>query len=160
MNVAIFRDISGSTRGDIHTLMHYVSEQLMRDIPVDITYYLYSSGEISIIKVPYVSWKEDNKVPDEYSKDPLYQQLSGGTNSDAIADVITEQLSDKWLNIIITDGDLNSLMNRENIFGLLKNVFVISVKSPLDQRLLGVSVNDLMDISNINNVLSTINLDR
>lgn len=160
MNVAIFRDISGSTRGDIHTLMHYVAEQLMRDIPVDITYYLYSSGEISIIKVPYVSWKEDNVVPDEYSKDPLYQQLSGGTNSDAIADVITEQLSDKWLNIIITDGDLNSLMNRENIFGLLKNVFVISVKSPLDKRLLGISVNDFMDIGDINNVLSTINLDR
>ena len=46
--------------------------------------------------------------------------MTGGTNSGAIADVITEQLNDKWLNIIITDGDLSDLMHRDNINSLLE----------------------------------------
>ena len=44
MNVAIYRDVSGSTTGNTHTLMHQVCEQLYKDIPVNITYYLYASG--------------------------------------------------------------------------------------------------------------------
>jgi hypothetical protein len=160
MNVAIFRDISGSTQGKVHSLMHYVTEHLMRDIPVPVDYYLYASGDISIVKANYIPWENSSKVPQEYEKDPLYQQLNGGTNSDAIADVITDQLSDKWLNIIITDGDLHSLMDRENILGLLKNVFVIAVDSSVEERLLGVSVRNVDDIKSINSVLSTINLDR
>ena len=88
--------------------MHYVCEQLVKDIPVNITYYLYASGDVSIIEVPYIPWEESAIVPQPYKENPLYAQLSGGTNSDAIADVITQQLSDKWLNIIVTDGDLTA----------------------------------------------------
>ena len=160
MNVNIFRDISGSTQGDVHELMHYVTENLLKEIPVEVDYYLYSSGEISIVKIDYLPWKDSDEAPDEYQKNEIFQQFGGGTNSDAIADVITQQLSDKWLNIIITDGDLNSLMHRENIFALLKNVFVIAVKGDFDQRLHGININDIKDIHNINNVLASINLDR
>jgi len=163
MNVAIYRDISGSTSGDTHTLMHYVCEHLYDNIPVDIKYYLYSSGDISIIEVPYIPWINDKNEPEEYTSNPLYQQLSGGTNSDAIADVITEQLSDKWLNIIVTDGDLNSLMARDNIHSLLKNVFVIAVspdQEAVPDMLSGISLQDVKQIQQINSVLATINLDR
>ena len=158
MNVAIYRDISGSTEGNRHTLMHQVCEQLMKDIPVNITYYLYSSGDISIVEVPYIPWENSSNVPSVYEANPIYNQLSGGTNSSAIADVITQQLSDKWLNIIITDGDLYDLMHRDNIMALLKNVFVISVTAPVEPGLLGVSINTPEDIVNINRTLSSIQL--
>jgi hypothetical protein len=160
MNAAIFRDISGSTSGDIHTLMEHVTARLHAEIPVDITYYLYSSGKISVVEVPYIPWLKRRDKPTLYINNPLVQQLTGGTNSDAIADVITQQLSDKWLNIIITDGDLNSLMNRDNIHELLKNVFVVAVDATVEPGLLGVPVNSIVDIENITPVLSTINLDR
>ena len=159
-NVAIYRDVSGSTSGEIHTLMHHVCEQLMKDVPVDVKYYLYSSGEISILEIPYVPWINDHDKPQEYQDNSLFQQLGGGTNSDAIADVITEQLSDKWLNIIVTDGDLNSLMHRDNIHSLLKNVFVIAVNSDVPDNLLGISIKNLNDINGINSVLATVNMDR
>lgn len=158
MNVAIYRDISGSTQGKCHTLMHQICEQLMKDIPVNITYYLYSSGDISIVEVPYIPWENYSDVPSIYEANPIYQQLSGGTNSSAIADVITQQLSNKWLNIIITDGDLYDLMHRDNIMALLKNVFVISVTAPVETGLLGVSINTPEDIVNINTTLSSIQL--
>jgi hypothetical protein len=160
MNVAIYRDISGSTTGTIHQLMEHVCAKLHVEIPVDITYYLYSSGKISIVEVPYVPWENSSKVPSIYQSNPLYKQLNGGTNSDAIADVITQQLSSKWLNIIITDGDLHALMRRDNIKALLANVFVVSVHAPVEDGLLGVEVNDITDIAKITPVLSTINLDR
>jgi hypothetical protein len=158
MNVAIYRDISGSTAGETHRLMSVVCEQLFKDIPVDITYYLYSSGEVSIIEVPYIKWDNDKQTPKEYLNNPLYEQLGGGTNSDAIADVITTQLSDKWLNIIVTDGDLNSLMHRENIHALLQNVFVVSVHSSLQENLKGISVHKDADAKHINTVLQSVNL--
>lgn len=158
MNVAIYRDISGSTSGQIHRLMHYVCEQLYKDISVDITYYLYSSGPISIVEVPYVPWEDTYAMPLIYQQNPVVQQLRGGTNSDAIADVITQQLSDKWLNIIITDGDLDALMRRDNITALLKNVFVIAVHGNVPNGLLGIKIETLSDLNKINPVLSTINI--
>lgn len=158
MNVAIYRDISGSTSGSVHGLMHYVCEQLMKDIPVDVTYYLYSSGQISIIEVPYIPWEKCKEVPSAYVSNPLFAELNGGTNSSAIADVITQQLSDKWLNIIITDGDLTDLMMRDNIMALLKNVFVISVNSDVEPGLLGIRINDKEDITKISTCLSSIQL--
>jgi len=159
MNVAIYRDISGSTEGARHRMMHHVCELLYKEIPVDITYYLYSSGHVSIIEVPYIPWENSNKVPSIYKKNPLYNQLTGGTNSDAIADVITQQLSDKWLNIILTDGDLDALMQRDNIYALLKNVFVVTVGSKVDDQLLNVEIKDKLDVQKIIPTLSTITLD-
>ena len=159
MNVAIYRDISGSTSGKVHELMHYIAEKLYQDIPVDITYYLYSSGNVSIIEVPYIPWANSANKPGVYTKNPLFQQLNGGTNSSAIADVITQQLSEKWLNIIITDGDLRDLMNRDNILSLLSNVFVISVRSDVKDGLLGVRIEEKEDIEFINDKLSTINME-
>ena len=159
MNAAIYRDISGSVHDDIHKLMHHVCEKLMADIPVDVAYYLYSSGQISVVKVPYIPWEIADKVPKEYKSNPLYKQLEGGTNSDAIADVITEQFSEKWLNIIVTDGDLHALMNRENIGSLLKNVFVVYVGDvSTDPSLLHVKIKEEKDIENIYQTLSQINL--
>jgi hypothetical protein len=160
MNVAIFRDISGSTEGERHLLMSFVCEQLYKDIPVNIQYHLYASGDISIIEVPYVKWDVSNNPPPSYKNNPLFSQLGGGTNSDAIADVITQQLSDKWLNIILTDGDLNALMRRSNIKELLKNVFIIAVDSDVEPGLLGVRIDTVADVYKINSILSTINLDR
>lgn len=167
MNVAIYRDISGSTHGtvgntniSIHNMMERAIAQLYREIPVDITYYLYSSGNVSILEIPYVPWPVSKNKPKQYMSNPLFVKMGGSTNSDAIADVITQQLSDKWLNIIVTDGDLNRLMARDNILGLMKNVFVVSVNSKVEDGLLGVSVNDLSDLNKITPVLSTINLDR
>jgi hypothetical protein len=159
-NVAIYRDISGSTSGETHTLMHHVCEHLMKDVPVDVQYYLYSSGEVSILQVPYIPWMDDHKIPQDYEDNPMFKQLGGGTNSDAIADVITEQLSDKWLNIIVTDGDLHSLLARENIHSLLRNVFVIAVNSDIPDNLLGVSIRKIQDLNAINSVLATVNMDR
>ena len=92
MNVAIYRDISGSTTGNIHKLMHYVCEQLVKDIPVNITYYLYASGDVSIIEVPYIPWEESSMVPQPYKENPLYAQLSGGTNSDILLMLLLNNL--------------------------------------------------------------------
>lgn len=167
MNVAIFRDVSGSTHGDvrgtgicIHDMMERAISQLYREIPVDITYYLYSSGNVSILEIPYVPWSNYRNKPQAYLSNPLFVKMGGSTNSDAIADVITQQLSEKWLNIIVTDGDLNRLMARDNILGLMKNVFVVSVNSTVEDGLLGVAVKELTDLAKITPVLSTINLDR
>lgn len=165
MNVAIYRDVSGSTTGSTHTLMHQVCEQLYKDIPVNITYYLYASGDVSIVEVPYVQWQNSYETPKEYKDNKLVQQLGAGTNSDAIADVITQQFSEKWLNVIVTDGDLFSLLNRTNIMNLLKNVFVIVVDANNDnlevpKGLLGTTVSSSNDLNKINPILSTINLDK
>lgn len=161
MNVAIFRDISGSThKQGGHDVMHHVCEKLMRDIPVDISYYLYGSGPISIVEVPYVGWEDHNETPKIYAENPLYKQMEFATNSDAIADAITQQLSDKWLNIIVTDGDLRALMKRDNIYKLLENVFIIAVGADVEKELLGVRVDSIADLHRIIPALSTINLDR
>ena len=82
--------------------------------------------------------------------------MSGGTNSSAIADVITEQLDDKWLNIIITDGDLHDLMRRDNIQSLLENVFVISVDndSSLNDVPNKIIINDESEIKSIAQILN------
>ena len=158
MNVAIYRDISGSTSGQTHTLMSKVVEKLLEQIPVDVTYYLYASGNISILEVPYVRWDHDAVKPKEYVNNPLFEQLGGGTNSDAIADVMTQQLSDKWLNIIVTDGDLNSLMARDNINALLKNVFAVSVHGNLDKNVNGIEIKDETKINDITAAMQTLNL--
>lgn len=125
--VSIFRDISGSVSYQTHKLMDQAIALLMDEIPVDVHYYLYASGEISILEVPYVPWPDMNNVPEVYENNELFQKLGGGTNSDAIADVITQQLNDRHFNIILTDGDLNALMRRDNIAALLENVYVIGV---------------------------------
>lgn len=158
MNVAIYRDVSGSTSGHTHKLMDDVCLKLLSEIPVDVVYYLYASGDISIIEVPFVSWPNSDNAPAIYTKNPLYNQLGGGTNSSAIADVITQQLSDKWLNIIITDGDLDDLMRRDNINELLKNVFVVAVNGVVPEHLLNVTVKTKADIENIVPKLATINM--
>lgn len=126
-NVSIYRDISGSTSGRIHTLINTICKFLLEHIPIAANYYLYASGDISILQTNFIDWPDSSDKPKEYLANPLFKQMSCGTNSDAIADVITEQLNDKWLNIIVTDGDLDSLMQRDNIESLLENVFVISL---------------------------------
>lgn len=127
-NVSIYRDISGSTVGHTFKLINSICDYLHKKIPIAYNFYLYSSGDISILQTSYEYWEEYRDTPEVYDDDPIFNQFEGGTNSDAIADVISEQLNDKWLNIIITDGDLHSLMRRENINSLLENVFVISVE--------------------------------
>jgi hypothetical protein len=156
MNVAIYRDISGSVDGDIHTLMNKVCEYLYQEIPVDITFYLYGSGDTSIIEVPFVSWDDYNKEPKEYTQNPLFQNLERGTNSSAIADVISQQLSEKWLNIVITDGDLDDLMKRDNIHTLLENVFAIFVGNKPDVEVNGLLIEDEHEIPFIVDKLSNI----
>ena len=158
MNVAIYRDISGSTEGNTHRLMSKVIEKLLEQIPVDVTYYLYSSGDISILEVPYIKWDNSEIKPPEYEQNPLFKKLGGGTNSDAIADVITQQLSDKWLNIIITDGDLNSLMARDNISALLKNVFAIAVHGDLNPNVKGIVIKSEDQINDINTAMQSLDL--
>ena len=122
---------------------HIPSQVLLGDI--------YSSGDISILQTTFEDWEDDTVVPDVYSDDPIFEQMTGGTNSGAIADVITEQLNDKWLNIIITDGDLSDLMHRDNINSLLENVFVISVdnSSYLDDVPNKIIINEEEEISSI-----------
>jgi hypothetical protein len=126
-NVSIYRDISGSTNGARHSLINSICKFLDEKIPIAYNFYLYSSGDISVLQTTFEDWDDDSVEPELYANDPIYQQMNGGTNSDAIADVISEQLNDKWLNIIITDGDLHSLMRRDNIQALLENIFVISI---------------------------------
>ena len=133
-NVSIYRDISGSTSGDRHHLINEICKFLDIKIPVSYNFYLYASGNISILQTSFEDWDEDDVIPDTYNNDPIFQQMGGGTNSSAIADVISEQLNDKWLNIIITDGDLHDLMRRQNIQALLENVFVISIVESNDVR--------------------------
>ncbi len=153
-NVSIYRDISGSTSGKRHELINVVCKHLIDNLPIDYHYYLYSSGNISIMETSFIDWQDSNITPNEYDQDPIFQQFGGGTNSDAIADVISEQYSDKWLNIIITDGDLCALMDRDNIQPLLDNVAVIIVGNngkslseipPIHQ----VNVDNISDIPNI-----------
>ena len=158
MNVAIYRDISGSVGTQYHKLMHEICELLMEHISVPITYYLYASGKISVVEIPYVPWEDLNDVPTLYEKNRLFKQLEGGTNSSAIADVITQQFSDKWLNIIITDGDLADLMRRDNIMALLKNVFVVSIGSQVEPGLLGVTAKVGEDISHVIPTLASIKM--
>lgn len=146
-NVSIYRDVSGSTNG-IFGLIDKVCAHLMKNIPITTNFYLYSSGEYSIVQVPYISWKNSNKQPLEYRNNPLVQQLQGGTNSDAIADVIMQQLDSKWLNIIVTDGDLDALMEKDNINSLLENVFVIGVCTALDVFNGKVSASRFINIKN------------
>lgn len=126
--VSIYRDISGSTEcRSRFPLINEVCKYLFKHIPITPHFYLYCSGDISITEINFEDW-EDWKVPPEtYEMDLVFQQFTGGTNSGAVADVITEQLNDKWLNIIVTDGDLYDLMRRDNITSLLENVFVIAI---------------------------------
>lgn len=131
-NVSIYRDVSGSTHGGLFKLIDDICKHLIKNIPITTNFYLYSSGEYSIVQVPYMSWTNDSKKPLEYRNNPLVQQLGGGTNSDAIADVITQQLDSKWLNIIVTDGDLDALMEKDNINSLLENVFVIGAHTKIE----------------------------
>lgn len=126
-NVSIYRDISGSTRGDTHKQMDNIIKFLIEQIPIDHHFYLYASGKVSIIEEKYRPWQEAHKPPKEYINNPMFKQLGGGTNSGAIANVIKKQLSDKWLNIIVTDGDLYDLFNKQDINRLLENIFVIFV---------------------------------
>ena len=128
-NVSIYRDISGSTHSnELFTLIDKVCGYLNTNIPIDKHFYLYSSGKVSIMETEYVSWTDPYTEPQEYLADPIYKQLGGGTNSDAIADVMSTQLDDKWLNIIVTDGDLHALFSRTNIESLLHNIAVIDVR--------------------------------
>lgn len=127
-NVSIYRDISGSTESaSIFPLINNICKYLIEKIPISTHFYLYSSGNISILETQYQDWEDYHTAPELYQLDPVYQQFGGGTNSDAIADVISEQLNDKWLNIVVTDGDLRALFKRQNIKSLLDNIFVIAV---------------------------------
>ena len=132
-NVSIYRDISGSTQwGPEFKLINNICKFLDDKIPIAYNFYLYASGDISILQTSFEDWPDSADVPEVYDDDPIYNQMGGGTNSSAIADVISEQLNDRWLNIIITDGDLNDLMRRDNIKSLLDNVFVISTEDCRD----------------------------
>jgi len=126
-NVSIYRDISGSTYGNIFELIDNVCNYLCKNIPIEKHFYLYSSGNISILETEYQPWNNSNDIPESYLTDPIFNQMNGGTNSGAIAEVMSEQLNDKWLNIIVTDGDLYDLFKRDNIESLLKNIAVIEV---------------------------------
>lgn len=127
-NISIYRDISGSTTDkERFKLINEVCSYLYKNIPIDKHFYLYSSGKISILETEYIDWSNYYDIPKEYKNDPIFQQMTGGTNSDAVADVIATQLDDKWLNIIITDGDLWALFNRKNIESLLHNIAIIDV---------------------------------
>lgn len=128
-NVSLYRDISGSTTGTIHRLMNHILLRLIDSLPIEYHHYLYASGVISIIECPFISWEDSDIIPSEYLSNELFQQLSGGTNSGAIADAIAEQYNEQWLNVIITDGDLYDLFRRDNINKLLDNIFVIFVCS-------------------------------
>lgn len=164
-NVSIYRDISGSTYG-YFDLIDKVCNYLDKNIPIDKHFYLYASGNVSIMETEYKEWPEEDEVPELYNDDPIYKQMDGGTNSDAIADVMSEQLNDKWLNIIVTDGDLYSLFARDNIEALLHNVAVVEVNSYKGdsscKESLGrfgdhyVKITNENDIPNINDMLYNI----
>jgi len=168
-NVSIYRDISGSTTG-YFDLIDKVCNYLDKNIPIDKHFYLYSSGDISIMETEYKEWGEESDTPELYANDPIYKQMGGGTNSDAIADVMAEQMNDKWLNIIVTDGDLYALFNRDNIEALLHNIAVIEVNTSTDKdstchESMGafgdhyVHINNENDIPNINDMLYNIKED-
>lgn len=134
-NVSIYRDISGST-DNCFDLIDSICNYLMDKIPIATHFYLYASGNISILETQYQPWSDMNDVPPLYQSTPEFAQMGCGTNSGAIADVITQQFNDKWLNIIVTDGDLYDLLRQDNIEALLSNVFVIAVDSNVDSDLL------------------------
>lgn len=154
--VSVYRDISGSTHGGTFKLINSVCEYLNNKIPIEYNFYLYASGDISIMETQYQYWESSYDPIELYEHNPIYQQMGGGTNSSAIADVITEQLDDKWLNIIITDGDLHDLMRRDNIQSLLENVFVISVDndSSLNDVPNKIIINDESEIESIAQILN------
>ena len=153
-NVSIYRDVSGSTKNERFPLIDKVCEHLINNIPVDVHFYLYASGDISIVEVPYIKWTDAHVRPDEYSSNPDVRQLSGGTNSDAVADVISEQMDDKWLNIIVTDGDLSALFKRQNIDSLLNNIAIISIAGDVkDSR---INANHYVRIVNENDICKII----
>lgn len=154
--VSVYRDISGSTHGSTFKLINSICEYLNNKIPIEYNFYLYSSGDISIMETQYQYWESSYDTIELYEHNPIYQQMGGGTNSSAIADVITEQLDDKWLNIIITDGDLHDLMRRDNIQSLLENVFVISVDndSSLNDVPNKIIINDESEIESIAQTLN------
>ena len=156
-NVSIYRDISGSTHSHkVFSLINDICKFLNEHIPIDYNFYLYASGDISILQTQFEDWDDyHNETPEIYTNDPLFNQMGGGTNSSAIADVITEQLNDTWLNIVVTDGDLDDLMSRENISTLLDNIFVISLEDWHCIRKLPhyVIVQDITDIPKITNAL-------
>jgi hypothetical protein len=157
MNVALYRDISGSTHNQIHTMMHKVIEHIQENLSVDPYYFLYASGPISVLEIPYESWETYIDVPETYRQNATFKQMKEGTNSGAIADVISQQYNDTWLNIIVTDGDLRQLRERKNIESLLHNVFVIYVE-PKEQDIIEglpyVVVNEEEDIKFIINALN------
>lgn len=134
-NVSIYRDISGST-SNCFDLIDNICKHLMDKIPIATHFYLYASGNISILETQYQPWSDMNDVPPLYQSTPEFRQMGCGTNSGAIADVITQQFNDKWLNIIVTDGDLHDLLRQDNIESLLSNVFVIAVDSNVESDLL------------------------
>ena len=139
-NVSIYRDISGSTHNNTSfSLINSICKFLIDKIPIAKHFYLYASGDISILETDFQDWDDSDNIPDVYSVDETFQQFSWGTNSGAIADVMTEQLSDKWLNIIVTDGDLNDLMRRDNINSLLENVYVIAIDDDCNRSVIDPS---------------------
>jgi len=157
MNVALYRDISGSTHNQIHTMMHKVIEHIQENLSVDPNYFLYASGPISVLEIPYESWETYIDVPETYRQNATFKQMKEGTNSGAIADVISQQYNDTWLNIIVTDGDLRQLRERKNIESLLHNVFVIYVE-PKEQDIIEglpyVVINEEEDIKIIIDALN------
>ena len=159
LNASIYRDISGSTRGEIFRLINKTCKYLFDLIPIEPEFYLYASGDVAdIVKTKYIPWENREYPPDNYKKDPLFVQLNGGTNSQAIGTVIRQQFNNNWLNIIITDGDLDGLYKCDDIYALLKNVFVIFIKrdySPTKYKGIVnyVVINDENDISKIESKL-------
>lgn len=122
LNVAVFRDVSGSVSTLEHKMMDLCVKKIIEEVPSEIDYYLYSSN---LYKTEYVEWAKLRETPKEYSE--IMSHLGASTNSNLIADEISAQLDDKYLNIIITDGDLDRLMARDNIAGLLNNVYIIYI---------------------------------
>lgn len=159
LNATVYRDVSGSTRGEIFKLIDKTCKYLFNIIPIEPEFYLYASGNIAdIVKTKYIPWENLNNPPNDYSKNALFQQLSTGTNSQAIGTVIRQQFNNNWLNIIITDGDLDGLYMCDDIYALLKNVFVIFIKRDFSQTkykgiINYVVINDENDISKIESKL-------
>lgn len=147
INVSIYRDVSGSVGVDTHALMSKVCERLIHDIPVPIDYYLYSDN---LYKTSYMQWEDREQKPSTYRR----FRTGGSTNSGLIANIITDQFSEKWLNIILTDGDLTDLLKRDNIHGLLQNVFAIYIGTDeIDEGVKGMIVKNEKDIHSLYTML-------
>lgn len=127
-NVSIYRDVSGSTHDDnLFSLINNVCAGIIKEIPIQYHFYLYASGDVSILELPFISWDDENTPPEVYTDNEDFRNLGSGTNSGAIANVIAEQFNDKHLNIVVTDGDLHNLFKRDDLNALLQNVFTIFV---------------------------------